>query len=723
MSSKPRPLSRSNTERVVVGAAARGGISRTHSRGAHPISRQKSRLEVQSNPVQGNDDGDSQRTGKSKLAPKKGAAPPAPGPVLVSEYVQVNPDDVKPKKVKKHKVVEEEVEQKESPPSQVDTDDEPTPQRLQPSPRKTKVDSNPAGPPISAPVADHNDKEQEQGEEDEEEEEVPQQSSSKQRPDPSARQMPLPSPKPKTPTGKISLRHVPAPVQQENSSDEEDVPDNSHLEQKEVRKPPLPAITRAVSAISRDHSRDAVSHSGDEEEDDEDSVDPDADDLPPDLTPSQSSSHSSGNKGSRGSLRKLQSEQVVQKAPPSKQKSERHVGKQSMLSRDDFKPAPKQAMKPLGKAMSTRMIPSVVKRDPYEAKLELHHYDDSEESDQFNPETLSETDDWIFGKLVQHGWKSTQIGHFAVASEADCAHWVQYASKVRTEFLHLFVFHTFRKKVRNPFISDINQLTLRWLTDMYAGNSPTDPQINVLPFAIKNPFEKNLHLLYWHLEILTKTIGECAALISAGYVNLLSRSESEKYVTERGQYLLRVSNLKPNQLVLTCWSPQKKLRNIYLEGKMVPAKYNVDRTVTNINGVDYVLYHWKNDSLLRWLSDHSQEFMLEDCVLGQISLHEMLHDSNYEVAVGSAYDNVKSMDNMYSHFAEPPRNSRSSAAQARRRSTEEQPFSPPQAYLREDHSAAPRTQAASRTQAKSAAPPPPANQDGQSESDDDDGPD
>jgi hypothetical protein len=276
-------------------------------------------------------------------------------------------------------------------------------------------------------------------------------------------------------------------------------------------------------------------------------------------------------------------------------------------------------------------------------------YDESENVEVQPGETDQvETEDWIFNELANRNWSIAQIGHFAVASEADCKYWNGYATRLDQEDLYLFVFHTFRKRIQNSSISENNMETLKWLTDLYSGKRPRDVQINNLPWKIENPTKKNLALLYWHLEILAKTIGECSGLIQAGYLNLMSREESVQYVSKKGQYLLRVSNLKPNQLVLSHWNKAtNQVKHVYLEGSLV-ADLKLARSIEEINGNEYVIYSWKNEKLLQWLNDNAKQLSLKECVLGQITLEEM-STSNYDSIVQGNYDVcVRATEFMYS---------------------------------------------------------------------------
>jgi len=244
--------------------------------------------------------------------------------------------------------------------------------------------------------------------------------------------------------------------------------------------------------------------------------------------------------------------------------------------------------------------------------------------------------DWIFLELSQMHFSDEEIGKFVVASEYDCTRWTRYAHSLTQQALYLFVFYTFRKRVRVVEISEINKATLKWLTDLYSGKAAQDNQINVLPFTIKNPAAKNLDLLFWHLQILTLTIGHCAGLIHAGYVHLMSREESAVHVTSSGDYLLRVSNLKPNQLVLTYWDDAtEKIAHKYLEGTVI-ASLDLDKTVEKINGKKYLVYRWENELLMQWLNENASELCLEKCVLGQITLHDM-KESNYDMIIRSHY--------------------------------------------------------------------------------------
>eukprot|EP00475_Leptophrys_vorax_P020893 TRINITY_DN28653_c0_g1_i1.p1 TRINITY_DN28653_c0_g1~~TRINITY_DN28653_c0_g1_i1.p1 ORF type:complete len:315 (-),score=42.08 TRINITY_DN28653_c0_g1_i1:137-1081(-) len=250
--------------------------------------------------------------------------------------------------------------------------------------------------------------------------------------------------------------------------------------------------------------------------------------------------------------------------------------------------------------------------------------------------------DWIFCRLLEAGWTNNQIARFCVASQSDCECWATYASSLDDEELNLFVFHSFRKRVETPQFSLLNQKTLLWLVDLYAGRRPKDVQIRNLPFTITNPDQSNLHLMYWHLEILARTIGKCAGLIHAGYLNLMSREEARTYIKKRGDFLLRVSNLKPNQLVLTCCPSKGQIRHIYLD-ELVTTE---SATPHKINGQKYVIRHWTNDGLLQWLRNHAEEYCLRKCVLGELTVDEMLN-SNYETAVSTLYETVKMQENNY----------------------------------------------------------------------------
>lgn len=248
--------------------------------------------------------------------------------------------------------------------------------------------------------------------------------------------------------------------------------------------------------------------------------------------------------------------------------------------------------------------------------------------------------DWILLELWIDNFSDEEITEFILTSEYDCTRWTQYACSLTQEALYLFVFYTFRKRVRVVEISEINRTTLKWLTDLYSGNAPKDNQIHVLPFMIKNPAAKNLDLLFWHLQILTQTIGHCAGLIHAGYVHLMSREESATHVTHSGDYLLRVSNLKPNQLVLTYWNDAtRNTTHKYLEGTAV-ASLNLKKSAEGINGKNYLVYQWENELLMQWLNENASELSLKKCVLGQITLKDM-KQANYDFIVRSHYSDFE----------------------------------------------------------------------------------
>eukprot|EP00475_Leptophrys_vorax_P018249 TRINITY_DN2487_c0_g1_i1.p1 TRINITY_DN2487_c0_g1~~TRINITY_DN2487_c0_g1_i1.p1 ORF type:complete len:192 (+),score=39.79 TRINITY_DN2487_c0_g1_i1:369-944(+) len=181
-----------------------------------------------------------------------------------------------------------------------------------------------------------------------------------------------------------------------------------------------------------------------------------------------------------------------------------------------------------------------------------------------------------------------------------------------------------------------------WLVDLYAGRRPTDIQIRNLPFKFTDPDQPNLHLMYWHLEILTRTIGKCAGLIHGGYLNLLSREEAQTYVKDKGDFLLRVSNLNPNELVLSCCLTEGQITHIYLD-QLVTNESGVSE---NINGKKYLIRNWTHDGLLQLLQKNAKKYCLMKCVLGELTVEEMLNPY-YETTVNSMYDNVKKQESNY----------------------------------------------------------------------------